>query len=504
MNIIERIRERSSEFASNVAVIEGEERWTHAEMWDRVDRLSNGLAELGVEKGRLAMAWLPNAHEALEAELACLQIGAIWVTINSRFTWGEAVEVIEDCGPDCFITDPQHLKLMSGDAAQGFPVIVTGEEERPGAQRVYEKLIAESRPERPKVAIDDDDIARLRYTSGTTGKVKAAILPHRVYQASLDNLRDELHPLGPDDRVLHGAPMTHASGAMMYPILAAGGANVIAREFNAGKALEAIERERVTTMFVAPTMLQRMTGAAGFAERDLSSLRTIMYGGAPMSVKKLEPAIERLGQALVHIYGMTEAPYPITTLRREEHWIGNPRLGSIGRPTKICELRVVDEAGADVPEGEVGELLIRGRNVMRGYWRDEEETRRVLNDGWLASGDLGLRDNEGYYRIVDRKKDVIISGGFNVYAKEVELKLCEYDGVSEVAVAGLPHPDWGEMVTAFVVATEGAEIDGERIKAWCRERLAGYKCPKLVKIVEDLPKNPSGKIDKKSLIARGN
>jgi len=508
--IAAQIRISGHAHASDDAVVDRHTRISHQGLWSRVDRFSGALVERGIGKGDVLMAWLPNCHEAIEAELACLQMGAIWVSVNSRFTRGEVEEIIRDCAPKMLITDAEHLARLGGslkcDECGSLPtafkhVFVTRMEAEPEnkALKSYEHEIAGADAEPPVVQIAPTDIARLRYTSGTTGRAKAAVLPHRVYLASLRNLQAELHSLGPDDRVLHAAPLTHASGAMIFPILAAGGANVIMNGFDPEQVLECIEREKITTMFIVPTILSRLTSCEGFRTRDLSSLRTIMYGGAPTAIEKLTPLIEKLGHALVHIFGMTEAPYPITALKREEHWIGNPKLGSIGKPSTICELKILDDSGTELGTDEVGEIWLRGENVMSGYWRDDEESIKVLRNGWLASGDLGRRDADGYYWIVDRKKDVIISGGFNVYAKEVEIALCAHPDVAEAAVVGIPHADWGETVAAFVVAREGGELKAELISEWCRTRLAHYKCPKRIELVAALPKNSSGKILKKTL-----
>jgi long-chain acyl-CoA synthetase len=284
-------------------------------------------------------------------------------------------------------------------------------------------------------------------------------------------------------------------------VLAVGGANVVMERFDAEETLRLIEAERISTMFIVPTMIQRLIHSPRFATTDLSSLRSVMYGGAPIPVERLEPLIERVGPALIHILGMTEAPYPICTLQREEHWIGNPKLGCIGKATTVCEVKLVDDDGREVKTGEVGEILIRGENVMDGYWNDEEATRAVLKDGWLSSGDLAVSDEEGNLRIVDRKKDVIITGGFNVYPKELEELLAAFDEVLEAAVVGHPHSDWGEMVVAYLVAKPGCTIDPGKIDAWAQHELAAYKRPKQIHVLAELPKNPSGKIMKKALRA---
>lgn len=502
--LIDQIRVDADQHADRAAVIDGPRRWTHAELWDRVDRLSQGLASLGARQGDIVMAWLPNAAEAIECELAALQSGFIWVSLNLRVTWGEAIGMLRSAPPRILIVGSDSLARLDPKhpALRDVRLVAAREEgkgESSGAADDYEELIARSEARRPEVVVRDADIARLRYTSGTTGSAKAAVLPHRVYKASLKNLRHELHPMGPEDRVLHAAPLTHASGAMMFPVLAAGGANVLMRHFDADEVLRTIEREKITTMFLVPTMIQRLIASPLFPTANLASLRSVMYGGAPIPVDRLLPLIERIGPALIHILGMTEAPYPICTLQREEHRVGNPKLGSIGQPTTVCEVKLVDDNGREVGEGEVGEILIRGENVMDGYWKDEEATRAVLRDGWLASGDLAVRDADGYIRIVDRKKDVIISGGFNVYPKELEESLAQLEGVQEVAVVGHPHADWGEMVVAYLVPRAGATLDPAAIDAWCQRELSAYKRPKQIRIVDELPKNPSGKIMKKAL-----
>lgn len=526
MHVVDRIRESAGQFAQDPAVIDADSgaSWTHAQLWDRVDRLSSALDQLGLRRGDVVAAWLPNSHEAIEAELAVLQSGYVWMALNTRLTWAEVQAAIGSCNAAALIADPkcmarpETLRALQADAggieagqSLATPrLILTGDQRRTkiyasqasGRWISFEESIEETMPARPELVVDESDIARLRYTSGTTGGARVAVLTHGVYLASLENLQTELHALGPSDRVLHAAPLTHASGALMYPILAAGGANVIADKFDPEVCLDLIEHYGITTMFAVPTILHRLAAASKFGAADLSSLRTLMYGGAPMAVQKLAPFIERIASALVHIYGMTEAPFPITALGRDEHWSGNPKLGSIGKPTKICELQIRDKEGNVLGDDEVGEIWIRGRNVMKEYWRDKQATREVLRDGWLASGDLGRRDADGYYWIVDRTKDVIISGGFNVYAREVEMTLCAHDAVAEAAVVGIEHPEWGETVAAFIVPNPGTNPEPEEIGSWCRERLSGYKCPRHIELLHEMPRNSSGKILKQALARR--
>jgi acyl-CoA synthetase (AMP-forming)/AMP-acid ligase II len=504
--VVDRIRGAAERFPSNTAIIDGARSWSFAELLDRVDRLSAAFAARGLRPLDRVMAFLPNTHEAVECELAVLQSGLVWITLTARLTWAEVRSVLASCTPKVLVTDEAGLARITGGRAEiPFapmpPMIVTGATVAVDEGVVgYEALLAIHDSARPTVVVEDEHPARLRYTSGTMGVAKAAVLPHRVYHASLDNLLVELGPLGPEDRALHVAPLTHGSGALVYPLFHAGGANVLEQHFDVDAVLSAVERLRITTMFTVPTMLSRLVASPRFADYDLSSLRALIYGGAPMPEAQLEVAVRLIGRALVHIYGMTEAPWPITTLRQADHRLDNPRLRSIGKATTVCQVAVVGEDGKELAPGEVGEIRIRGRNVMSGYLDDESGTRAVLHDGWLASGDLGRIDEEGYAFIVGRKKDVIISGGFNVYASEVEAVLSSHPGVLEAAVVGLPHDDWGELVAAFVVPKPRAQVTPEQIDVLARSRLSAYKCPRRIEVVSDLPKNASGKIQKSEIV----
>lgn len=510
MNIIQKIRAKEAQFAELPAIIEPDRSWTYAEFYGRVDRLANALIALGVRKGDVLLCWLPNIREALETELACLQIGAIWVTLNAGLTWPEVEQAVHSTEPAVIVTSASlftRIQPSSADIEQALertPFVVQGTRTSGttlGPVTPFEQAIESGAPVKPDVDVSEQDVARLRYTSGTTGAAKAAILSHRVYLGSLANLQEHLHSLSEDDRVLHAAPLTHATAALSYPILAAGGANVILPAFDPETVLETIERHRITTMFAVPTMLQRLAAAPSINARDVSSIRTISYGGAPMPEEKLLPLIEKLGPVFMQIYGLTEALHPVTCLQRQEHFKGNPKLGSAGRLTRSCQIRIVDDNGNDLEDGSVGEFTIKGPITFSGYWRDPEETAKTLRDGWVASGDLGFRDADGYYWIVDRKKNVIISGGFNVYASEVEAVLAAHPAVLEAAVIGMPHEDWGETVHAIVQRREDEPLSEAELLAWCRKRLAGYKTPKGVTFIRNpLPRNSAGKIARNDVL----
>lgn len=502
-SVVDRIREHSGAFSASPAIIQGDRTFTHADLWDRVDRLSAALRASGLRKGDAVLAFLGNVHEAIELELAVLQSGLVWITLTARLTWAEVRGVLVSCRPKLIVTSEEgHAKIERGQGELPLssmpPLLVIG--------RAFEELLAAHAPERPTILVDEEDTARLRYTSGTTGSAKAAVLPHRVFHASLDNLLDLLGRAGPvtaADRALHVAPLTHGSGALVHPILYAGGAHVLLPHFDVEQVLSCIEQHRVTAMFTVPTMLSRLVTFSGWDRFDLISMRALIYGGAPMPEAQLRVAVSKIGRALVHIYGMTEAPWPIAWLGPSEHRLDNPRLRAVGRPSVACRVRIVPMTGGvgtALPAGTVGEIQVQGRNVMRGYYENEQATRAVLSeDGWLSTGDLGRMDEDGVITIVGRKKDVIISGGFNVYPEEVEAALSSHPGVLEAAVVGLPHDDWGEMVVAFVVPRPGATLTPEELDGTARRLLSGYKCPRRIQIVPDLPKNPSGKIQKSEL-----
>jgi len=327
------------------------------------------------------------------------------------------------------------------------------------------------------------------------------VLTHASALTSLRNLLAELHELAPDDVALHVTPLTHASEALLAPAFWRGARTVIAASAGPDALAATIERERVTMVFLVPTMIAALVDAVDGRAGALPSLRTVVYGAAPIAPEPLARALACLGPVLLQIYGMSECPFPITTLRKEDH-LDARRRRSCGLPTAMNEVRVLDEGGTPLPTGEVGRIAVCGPQMMREYWNDPAATAAVLRDGWLQSGDLGRLDADGFLTLVDRSDDVIISGGFNVYPREVELVLETHPAVAEVAVAAVPHARWGQGVGAWVVlhgdahATEAALID------FCRERLAGYKKPVAIRFVDALPRNSTGKLLRRELRER--
>jgi acyl-CoA synthetase (AMP-forming)/AMP-acid ligase II len=355
----------------------------------------------------------------------------------------------------------------------------------------------------PAVEMAAEKSAWLFYTSGTTGFPKGADLTHGNLIAAAMNCLADIHSFQPEDVVLHAAPLTHGSGMYLIPALARGSRNIVLTgSFDPARLFSVVRDERVTVIaFIAPTQVVAMIDHPEAGAADMSSLQSVVYGGGPMYVRHIRRALDLWGPIWIQLYGQGETPMTGTYLRRLDH-LGSGeeqarRLGSIGIPRTDIELRVFDSEDRPLPPREIGELVIRGATVMRGYWGNPTATAEALRSGWLHTGDVGYADPDGYLHLVDRAKDMIVSGGNNVYAREVEEALLTHTAVSEVAIIGVPDDYWGEAVHAIVVA--GSPVTAKELVAHCRERLAAYKRPRSVAFVESLPKNAYGKVLKREL-----
>ena len=305
---------------------------------------------------------------------------------------------------------------------------------------------------------------------------------------------------------MHAAPLSHGSGLYGIPNVAKGAANVIlhTKSFEPKAVFETVARRRVTNMFVAPAMIKRLVTSPEIGRYDLSSIRCINYGGAPIYEEDLKEAVRKMGRVFVQLFGQAESPMTITYLRKEEHLLeGNEkqmkRLTSAGIPRTDVEVKIFDSKDQELPPGEMGEIVVRGEVVMKGYWRNPEATAETMRGGWLHTGDLGIMDERGYFYILDRAKDMIISGGENIYSREIEDVIIKHPAVYEVAVIGVPDEKWGEAVKAIVSLREGKKATGEEIIDFCKQHLASYKKPKSVDFIEAIPKNPYGKVLKREL-----
>lgn len=349
------------------------------------------------------------------------------------------------------------------------------------------------------------DIASISQTGGTTGEPKGVMISHRARVAFVEKFWMEIQD--PSPVMLAATPLTHAAGALAQPVFARGGTVHVIERADAALVLNAIERHRISLLFLPPTVIYRVLDHPALASTDLSSLRHLLYGAAPMSVARLREAIRVFGPVMTQFYGQTECHTMITALMPRDHFRGtevaeDERLASCGRPSLGTTVEIVDEQGARLPPGKVGEIRAHSDLMMSGYFRNPQATEAVLRDGFIHTGDLGYIDHEGYLHLVDRKRDLIITGGFNVYPSEVEQVLASHPAVAECAVVGAPDADWGERVTAVVELRVGASASTEDLQAFCRDRLGGVKSPKVVEIWPSLPRSAIGKVLRKDIRMR--
>jgi fatty-acyl-CoA synthase len=496
--LAEWFRRRAARGPTRPAVTFGADTWTYGAMQEHAERLSAILAAGGVQAGD-RVAYLGFNHPLFLAVLfATARIGAIFVPLNFRLTGHELAYIINDAGAHTLLCDAEHLPVI--EAVR--PALCCRRYLRlSGAGDDWESLeslLQSSCAAAPPVACDADDTATILYTSGTTGRPKGAMLTHRNLWANNLNWMLTVNYNG-DDTALTSAPLFHSGGlcVITLPTLMAGGHVILQEHFDAGEFLAAVTRHRVTSIFAVPAMMLFASQHASFVAADLSSLRIIVAGGAPVP----EPLLRIYGARNVPVsqcWGMTETTTGATFLNTEE---AIERLGSCGKAGLLNEVRLIDFSGALLETPHVpGELCVRGDTVMKGYWNQPEATAASLGeDGWFRTGDVAYQDEDGYYTICDRLKDMIISGGENIYPAEVESVLYEHPAIAEVAVIGAADERWGERVVAVVALKPGAMLTLDALRAFAGERLARYKLPLELRLVEALPRNTSGKVQKAAL-----
>jgi fatty-acyl-CoA synthase len=486
------------------ALVFGSDTVTWGEFGARVFRLAIGLGRLGVGRGDRLACLMDNRPEFLEVFFATMCLGAIFVPLNTRLSPDELEHSLRGVEPAVFVTSGAFGEVV-GPLRHVLDVPHwIGADVRPrDGDLVIAELLLDS-PEAEPANLPGpptlDEPAAVLYTSGTTGGPKGAVVTHaNIIHMTMNWV---IHAgVCREDRTLLFLPLCFTGGLLpiSMPVLYAGGTLVLQPSFDAAAALTAIEHERVTFVAGVPTTFTAMLQHPCLPDTDLSSLRLAFVGGAPVSLGLLTAWRER-GVPMLQAFGITEASGGMNLCLAPADAGAKP--GSCGLPTLHCEARLVRDDGTEPDPGEVGELLLAGPMVMRGYWRDDASTEATMVDGWLRTGDLATRDADGFFAIVDRKKDAIITGGLNVYPAEVEAALCRCDGVTEAAVVGAPDPHWGEAVTAFVVARPGAEPDPAALIEACQGMIADYKTPKRVEIVSELPRTASGKVRKSVLRER--
>ncbi|MFF9625060.1 long-chain fatty acid--CoA ligase [Streptomyces griseosporeus] len=485
---------RARKTPDRIAVVHEDRGWTYRELHERVLRLAHALRGLGTRRGDRVAYLGPNHPSFLEALFAAGTLGAVFVPLNTRLAAPELAYSLSDSGSTVLLHSPEQAgaaRTAAAEAGVRHRIALAPGPEDAGAL-AYEDLLgaAATAPLDESVAADDPCI--IMYTSGTTGRPKGAVLSHaNVTWNSVNVLVDT--DLSGDEVTLVVAPLFHTAGLNMtcLPTLLKGGRVVLLGAFDADRVLELVERLRVTYMFGVPTMYDSMAARPRWATTDLSSLRTLTCGGAPVPARTIAAYLDR-GLAFSQGYGMTEASPGVLYLDREHV---SAKAGSAGVPHFFTDVRVVLPDGRDAGPGERGEILVHGPNVMTGYWGRPAGTRAALtDDGWLRTGDVARTDADGYVSVVDRVKDMFVSGGENVYPAEVEDALLTHPAVAECAVIGVPDPVWGEVGRAVVVLRPGTSAGEDDILGHLRGRLAGYKIPKSLVVAASLPRTASGKV----------
>ncbi len=481
-------------------MIHGERAVTYAEFDERVSRCANALIGMGVGRGDCVALLTANDIAFAEILFASARIGALLIPLNYRLSPPELADILADASARCLFAQDRYLEpllahgLGSESAAS---VIRLGDD--------YDVLLASASKGLPRIARSPDDPVLVQYTSGTTGKPKGVVSSHRAW-AQVSLIEPALKGITSDSVFLGVLPMCHTGGAKwVVEVLFTGATLVILDQFSPEGCIDAIERHKVTNVTWVPTMLYQVLDSPRIEGRDLRSLKFINYGAAPILEARLAEAIERFDCRFTQGYGMTEvAGGSITFAGPRDHVDGgviSPRLRSAGRPLIDCELRIVDESGEVLPTGEVGEIAVRTDRTLIGYWRQPPSALPIDAEGYFHTGDLGRMDADGYVYVVDRAKDMIISGGLNIYSKEVEDALLLHPAVAEAYVVGVEDAQWGESVKAVIVIAPGQTLDVDDVVAWCRSRLASYKKPRFVDFADssELPKTSLGKVVKKNL-----
>jgi long-chain acyl-CoA synthetase len=485
------------------AFVLGERSVTFAHYNERVNRLANALAGRGLHTGDRIAFLSRNSLEVLDVYGAAEKGGLQLAPLNFRLTARELGQVLEKIDPRLLFAQSQYVATAGAvrDETGGEFELVALDGPAPVGWSSLDDLIAAGSAAEPSATVAPSDVAYLMSTSGTTGTPRATMLTHRGQWLDAYALAFEMR-LSPSDVHLAAMPLFHVGGHAIVLAHTLRGCAVYLRDgFDAAAVAHDVNRHRITTTHVVPTMLSWLLEEE--LERvDLSSLRLVWYASAPMPVELLRRALLRLGPIFIQGYGQTESGPLATTLHPEEHVLDGPgavHLASAGRAAPGVDVRIVSDDGAELPTGETGEIAVRSDFVMTGYWRDPELTADVLVDGWVHTGDMARMDERGYVYIVDRKRDVIISGGENIFPREVEDVLYGHPAVLEAAVIGVTDATWGESPRAIVVYRPGESVGEQELIAFCRERLAHYKCPKSVEFRDELPKTPTGKVLKRAL-----
>lgn len=501
MNWSQVLKGNADRFPNKECIIGLGQRLTYRQLHERSSALAQGLKDLGLTRGDIVAILLYNCCEYIEITFAVNQIGAIWLPMNFRLAGDEFRYILDNSEAKVLITEPEFLPIISS-ISQGLPylnhmIILDSDHAKSGIN--YETLIQENIGASPPHAeVEQDDLHRLMYTSGTTAYPKGVMLTYgNLYWKNIGHILT--FQLSPSDRTLVVGPLYHVGG-MDLPgtgTLHVGGSLIILRKFDTIDILKAIDQEKVTNLWLSPAMTIMLFNEPAFAQYDMSSVRFIIDGGEKMPATLIKKFKEKFpGAWFADAYGLTETVSGDTFLAKDQML---HKIGSVGKPVPHLHVRVVDEDDRDVPPNDLGEICLKGPKVFKGYWKNPEATAQALKGGWFHTGDIGTLDEDGFLYILDRKKDMIVSGGENIASPEVERVLYELPQILEAAVIGIPHPKWLEVPMAFIVLKPGESIHKEDIIVHCTKKLAKFKVPKTIKFIDQLPRNPSGKVLKRQL-----
>ncbi len=495
------VRHLADQRADHDALVFEGVRYSYRDFNQRINRAANGLAGLGVGKGDRVAMLLLNSNAFLEVLFACAKLGAIAVPVNFRLSPAEVGFILENSEAATLVYHPVFAALARPGRGNGFlnNVIAVAQRDHAAAagDADYEALLAGASDAEPEAQVLPDDPLMMMYTSGTTGRPKGALLSHG--NATWNCIHAHISDMGVlrSDIVLNVAPLFHIGGLAVNTLTALhiGATVILQAQFDPVQVLKALESERVNKLFLVPAMWHALTLVPDFDDYDLSALRALTSGGAPCPIPVIE-FFQSRGFKFYEGFGMTETCAGVCILGDADAVRKN---GSVGKPLMYEQMRIVDETGNDVPQGETGELVLRGPNIFLEYWNRPDATEEAFRDGWFHTGDLARQDEEGFYYIVDRKKDMLISGGENVYPTEVEQVLYRHPKVQEVAVIGTPDERWGEVPMALVVPKDGNAPTLEELEAFCQDKLARFKTPKHLVVLDELPRTATGKVLKREL-----
>ncbi len=497
-------------YGDRIAVTMNGRSYTYADVGKKADALLTALQKLGLRKGDKIAFLMANCPEYVFCEYAVAKSGCIRVPLAVLLTSNDHIYMMNQAECTALIYHENlasrvremmpHLKTI-----KHFICLSNDPSSLMDGHLHLQSLISAKQGEPQPVAIDPEDLVGIYYTGGTTGKPKGVMLSHRawVYTVLIEML--DLG-FGWKETFLYPTPLTHAGGCLMLPVLLRGGRCVIIDHFEPRLFLETIEKEQVTMTFLVPTMIYVLLDYPDLKKYNLSSIRNIIYGASAIAPDRLKQALTTFGPVMTQLFGQTEAPMMISALSREEHVVEDPKremeiLSSAGRPTFHAQIKLIGDDGNEVKRGESGEVAVKCANIMHGYSKDPEATAETIKEGWLYTGDVARQDDEGFLYIVDRKKDMIVSGGFNIFPREIEDVLFEHPSVRGAAVIGVPHEKWGEEVKGIVVLHEGTSASQEELIAFVKERKGSLMAPKTIEFWDEIPLTNLGKVDKKTIRA---